>query len=31
MQTGQVQTYLRILGLGLVVLMLVLAWGCEAS
>jgi NADH-quinone oxidoreductase subunit L len=31
MQTGQVQTYLRILGLGLVVLMLVMAWGCEAS
>jgi len=31
LQDGRVQTYLRIIGLALVVLVLFLIWGCKAS
>jgi len=31
LQSGQVQTYLRFIGLGLAVLVLLLIWGCRAS
>ena len=30
-QDGRIQNYLRILGLGLVILVLLLIWGCRAS
>jgi proton-translocating NADH-quinone oxidoreductase chain L len=30
LQTGRVQTYLRVIGVGLAVLVLVLIWGCRA-
>jgi NADH-quinone oxidoreductase subunit L len=30
LQAGQVQTYLRVIGLALVVLVLILIWGCRA-
>ncbi|HEY5911895.1 MAG TPA: proton-conducting transporter membrane subunit, partial [Verrucomicrobiae bacterium] len=29
-QNGQVQTYLRVIGIGMVVLVLILIWGCRA-
>jgi hypothetical protein len=28
-QTGQIQTYLRVIGVGVAVLVLLLAWGCK--
>jgi NADH-quinone oxidoreductase subunit L len=31
LQCGQVQRYLRLLGLALTVLVLLLIWGCRAS
>jgi hypothetical protein len=31
LQNGRVQNYLRALGLGIAVLVLILIWGCRAS
>ncbi len=31
LQNGKVQTYLRVIGIGLVVLALMMIWGCHAS
>jgi hypothetical protein len=31
LQTGQVQTYMRFISLGLAVLVLLFAWGCNSK
>jgi len=31
LQNGRIQSYLRLIGLGLIVLLLIVIWGCQAS